>query len=75
MSPEGPLLGRRVTFRNLEAKMSSKRGTKSCSTEPSISDMETWLEWQPNQLGTPAWWTELQAISGHKGSPEACSEN
>ena len=26
--------------------------------------METWLEWQANQLGTPAWWTELQAIPG-----------
>ena len=26
--------------------------------------METWLEWQANQLGTPAWWTELQAVPG-----------
>ena len=26
--------------------------------------METWLEWQANQLGTPAWWMELQAIPG-----------
>ena len=26
--------------------------------------METWLEWQVKQLGTPAWWTELQAIPG-----------
>ena len=32
--------------------------------EPSVSDMETCLEWQANQLGTPAWWTELQAIVG-----------
>ena len=32
--------------------------------EPCVSDMETWLEWQANQLGTPAWWTELQAIPG-----------
>ena len=42
--------------------MSSKGGTESYSMEPSVSDMETWLEWQANQLGTPAWWTELQAI-------------
>ena len=26
--------------------------------------METWLEWQANQLGTPTWWMELQAIPG-----------
>ena len=64
MSPEGPPLERRVTFRNLEAETSSERGTESYSTEPSVSDMETWLEWQANQLGTPAWWTELQAILG-----------
>ena len=64
MSPDRPLLGRRVTFRNPEAEMSSKRDTKDHSTEPSISDVETWLEWQANQLGTPAWWTELQAIPG-----------
>ena len=64
MSPEGPPPGRRVTFRNPEAEMSSKRGTESYSMEPSVSDVETWLEWQANQLGTPAWWTELQAIPG-----------
>ena len=56
MSSDGPLPGRRVTFRNPEAEMSSKRDTKDYSTEPSVSDMETWLEWQANQLGTPAWW-------------------
>ena len=26
--------------------------------------MKTWLEWQANKLGTPVWWTELQAIPG-----------
>ena len=44
--------------------MSSKRDTESYSTEPSVSKVETWLEWQANQLGTSAWWTELQAIPG-----------
>ena len=42
----------------------SKGGTESYSTEPTVSDVETWLKWQANQLGTPAWWTELQAILG-----------
>ena len=55
MSPEGPPLGRRVTFRNPEAETSSERGTESYSTEPSVSDVETWLKWQTNKLGTPAW--------------------
>ena len=26
--------------------------------------METWLEWQAQQLGTPTWWAELKAILG-----------
>ena len=34
--------------------------------EPPVSDVETWLEWQAEQLGTPAWWLELKAISGVK---------
>ena len=36
----------------------------SCSTEPSIDDLETWLEFQAGQLGTPTWWEELGAILG-----------
>ena len=30
----------------------------------SVSDVETWLQWQAKQLGTPACWTELNAILG-----------
>ena len=44
--------------------MSPKRDIKDYSMEPSVSDVETWLEWQAKQLGTPAWWTELKAILG-----------
>ena len=44
ISPERPLPGRRVTFRNPEAEMSSEGGTESYSMEPCVSDMETWLE-------------------------------
>ena len=64
VSPDGPLSRRRVTFRNLKVEMSSKRDAKDYSTEPSVSDVDTWLEWQAIQLGTPPWWTELQAILG-----------
>ena len=64
MSPNGPLSRRRVTFRNPEVAMRSKRDAKDYSREPSVFDVETWLEWQAKQLGTPTWWTELQAILG-----------
>ena len=64
MSPDGPPSGRRVTFRNPKVEMSSERDAKDYSTEPSVSDVETWLEWQAKQLGTPTWWMELQAIPG-----------
>ena len=33
-------------------------------TEPSINDLELWLECQAEQLGTPTWWGELEAILG-----------
>ena len=47
---------------NPEVEMTFKRDSKDCSTEPSVSDVETWLEWQAKKLGTPTWWIELQAI-------------
>ena len=33
-------------------------------TEPSINDLELWLECQAEQLGTPMWWGELEAVLG-----------
>ena len=36
----------------------------SCSTEPSIDNLEMWLEFQAGQLGTPAWWEELGTMLG-----------
>ena len=33
-------------------------------TEPSMDDLEMWLEFQAGQLGTPAWWEELGAVPG-----------
>ena len=35
-------------------------------TEPSVADIEMWLEFQAQQLGTPTWWEELGAIPGIK---------
>ena len=36
----------------------------SCLTEPSVDELETWLEFQAGQLGTPVWWEELGAVPG-----------
>ena len=41
-----------------------KESVEDYSLEPSVSDVEIWLEWQAWQLGTPAWWSELKAIPG-----------
>ena len=46
--------------------MKPKGDVEDYSTEPSVSDVETWLEWKSQQLGTPAWLTELKAILGIK---------
>ena len=38
------------------------------SREPSaklpIKDLESWLDYQADQLGTPTWWGELKAVPG-----------
>ena len=39
-------------------------GRGDSPTEPSINDLELWLECQAEQLGTPMWWGELEAIPG-----------
>ena len=65
-SPEGPLPRRRLTFREPVAELSSGRNVEDHMAEPSVSDVEMWLEWQAKQMGTPAWWLELKAISGVK---------
>ena len=46
-------------------------------TKPSINDLELWLEHQAEQLGTPTWWGELEAILGitdpHKFAQKICA--
>ena len=56
----------RVTFSDPKVKKNPEGEETNCSTEPSIADVEMWLEWQAQQLGTPAWWVELGAIPGFK---------
>ena len=34
------------------------------SVEPSVSNLEAWLEYQSTQIGTPMWWKELEAVLG-----------
>ena len=63
-SPSGPPPGRRVTFREPEVELHSRESMGDYLSEPSVSDVETWLEWQSQQLGTPGWWSELKAIPG-----------
>ena len=53
-----------VTFNDPKVKKSPKREETNCLTEPSTVDIETWLEFQAQQLGTPTWWEELGAIPG-----------
>ena len=53
-----------MTFRNPRVETSPERDEEDHSTEPSVTNIEMWLEWQLQQLGTPSWWMELRAISG-----------
>ena len=40
------------------------KGRGNYPSEPSIKDVETWLDWQACQMDMPYWWTELTAIPG-----------
>ena len=46
-------------------------------TELSINDPELWLKHQVEQLGTPTWWEELEAVPGitdpHKFAQKICT--
>ena len=55
-----------MTFQEPEVELDPKGGEKNCPMEPSILDIETWLDWQAHQLSTPCWWEELRAIPGVK---------
>ena len=53
-----------MSFHDPKDKKDPIKEEASCSTEPSINDLETWLEFQAGQLGSPMWWEELGAILG-----------
>ena len=55
-----------MTFDDSEGEKGPTRKEAGCSTEPSVGDLDTWLEFQVGQLGTPAWWKELEVIPGIK---------
>ena len=53
-----------MTFWEPEVEPDPKEGGENYPLEPSIVDVETWLDWQAHQLDTPCWWMELTAILG-----------
>ena len=63
-SPDEPPPRRRVTFHDPKDDKDPAKEEASCSTEPSVDDLEMWLEFQAGQLGTPVWWEELGAVPG-----------
>ena len=63
-SPDGPLPQRRVSFHDPDDIKDPVKEEASNSIEPSVEDLEMWLEFQAGQLGTPAWWEELGAVPG-----------
>ena len=42
----------------------SETASQEPSIEPPTKDLEQWLDHQADQLGTPTWWGELQAVPG-----------
>ena len=55
-----------MTFNDPEVEKGPEGEKAGCLTDPSVMDVEMWLEVQAWQLGTPAWWEELGAIPGIK---------
>ena len=64
--PDEPPPRRGVTFHDPKDKKGPAREEAGCLTEPSTGDLDTWLEFQAGQLGTPTWWEELGAIQDIK---------
>ena len=49
--------GRSMAYQDAE-------GRGNYPSEPSIKDVETWLDWQAHQMDMPYWWVEFTAIPG-----------
>ena len=65
-SPDDPLPRRRVSFHDPKGKKDPIKEEASCLIEPSVDNLETWLEFQAGKLGTPTLWEELEAVLGIK---------
>ena len=52
---------RQVSFCTPEGE-DTTRVKEPVTVELTTEDLETWLEHQAGQLGTPTWWRELEAI-------------
>ena len=63
-SPDEPPPRRRVSFYNPNDVKDPMKEEASCLMEPSVDNLEMWLEFQTGQLGNPTWWEELGAVPG-----------
>ena len=54
-SPDKLLPRKKVSFCNSNDVRVAVKEEVGCSMEPSIDDLEAWLEFQAGQLGTPVW--------------------
>ena len=63
-SPDGPMPRRRMSFHNPNDVSDPMKEEVSCLMEPSMDDLEMWLEFQAGQLGTPTWLEDLGAVPG-----------
>ena len=55
-----------MPFWELEVELEPEEGEENYPLEPSIVDVEMWLDWQAHQLSMQCWWMELRAIPGVK---------
>ena len=53
-----------MSFHDPDDIRDPRKEEASCLMEPSVDDLEMWLEFQAGQLGTLAWWEELGAMPG-----------
>ena len=51
-----------MSFHDPENIKDPKKEEVNNLMEPSVDDLEMWLEYQAGQLGTPMWWGELSTV-------------
>ena len=63
-SPDRIPTQRRVNFHDPNNVKDPVKEKVSNLRQPSVDDLEMWLEFQAGQLGTPMWWEDLAAVPG-----------